>query len=65
MQSLLSTTYKIQSNILQSRLKQYAEEIIGEHHMDFEATGQLMTIHFAFVKYLKKWEYNESVNYYV
>jgi hypothetical protein len=29
--SLLSTTYKILSNILLSRLTPYAEEIIGEH----------------------------------
>jgi hypothetical protein len=30
--SLLSTTYKILSNILLSRLTPYAEEIIGDHH---------------------------------
>jgi hypothetical protein len=29
--SLLSTTYKILSNILLSRLTRYAEEIIGDH----------------------------------
>jgi hypothetical protein len=33
--SLLSTTYKIQSNILLSRLTPYAEEIIGDHHCGF------------------------------
>jgi hypothetical protein len=33
--SLLSTTYKILSNILLSRLTTYAEEIIGEHQCGF------------------------------
>jgi len=29
--------------------------------MDFDATGQLLIIYSAFVKYSKKWEYNEAV----
>jgi len=33
--SLLSTTYKILSNILLSRLTPYAEEIIGDHKCGF------------------------------
>jgi hypothetical protein len=33
--SLLSTTYKILSSILLSRLAPYAEEIIGEHQCEF------------------------------
>jgi hypothetical protein len=33
--SLLSTTYKILSNILLSRLTPYAEEIIGDHQCGF------------------------------
>jgi hypothetical protein len=33
--SLLSTTYKILSNILLSRLTSYAEEVIGEHQCGF------------------------------
>jgi len=33
--SLLPTTYKILSNILLSRLTQYAEEIIGDHQCGF------------------------------
>ena len=33
--SLLSTTYKILSNILLSRLIPYAEEIIGDHQCGF------------------------------
>ena len=52
--SLLSTTYKISSNILLSRLTPYAEEIIGVINVDFDATGQLLTIYSTFVKYLRK-----------
>ena len=33
--SLLSTTYKILSNILMSRLTPYAAEIIGDHQYGF------------------------------
>ncbi len=33
--SLLSTTYKILSNILLSRITPYAEEIIGDHQCGF------------------------------
>jgi hypothetical protein len=33
--SLLTTTYKILSNILLSRLTRYAEEIIGDHQCGF------------------------------
>jgi len=33
--SLLSSTYKIVSNILQSRFISYAEEITGDHHCRF------------------------------
>jgi len=52
--SLLPTTYKILSNILLSSLTPYAEEIIGIINVDFDATGQLMIIYSAFVKYLRK-----------
>jgi len=52
--SLLPTTYKILSSILLSRLIPYAEEIIGDHQVDFDATGQLLIIYSAFVKYLRK-----------
>jgi hypothetical protein len=45
--SLLSTMYKILSDIFLSRLTQYAEEIIG---VDLDATGQLLIIYSAFVK---------------
>jgi len=52
--SFLPTTYKILSNILLSRLTPYAEEIIGSHKVDFNATGQLLIIYSAFIKYLRK-----------
>jgi len=35
---------------------------LGIINVDFDTTGQLLTIYTAFVKYLrKKWEYNEAV----
>ena len=52
--SLLSTTYKILSSILLSRLTSYAEEIMGTISVDFNTTGQLLIIYFAFLKYLRK-----------
>jgi hypothetical protein len=52
--SLLSTTYKILSNILVSRLTLYGEEIIGDISVDFVVTGQLLIIYSAFIKYLRK-----------
>jgi len=52
--SLLPTTYKILYNILLSTLIPYAEEIIGDINVDFDATGQLLIVHSAFVKYLRK-----------
>jgi len=52
--SLLPTMYKILSSILLSWLIPYAEEIMGIINVDFDATGQLLIIHSAFVKYLRK-----------
>ena len=52
--SLLPTTYKSLSNILLSRLIPYAEEVIGDHQLDSDATGQLLIIYSAFGKYLRK-----------
>jgi len=61
--SLLPTTYKILSNILLSRLTPCAEDFIAIINVDFEATGQLLNMYSAFVKYMrKKWEYNEAVH---
>jgi len=52
--SLLPNTHKILSNILLSRLIPYAEEVIGIINVDFHATGRLLIIYSAFVKYLRK-----------
>jgi hypothetical protein len=52
--SLLSTTYKILSNFLLSRLIPYAKEIIGIINVAFDATGRLLIIYSAFAKYWRK-----------
>jgi len=49
-QTGISTTYKILSKILLSRLTPYAEEITGDISVDFNATGQPLIIHSAFVE---------------
>jgi hypothetical protein len=37
-------------------------KLLGIISVDFDATGELLIIYSAFVKYLrKKWEYNEAV----
>jgi hypothetical protein len=53
--SLLSTTYKILSNIFLTMFTPYAEEIIGDHQCGFRH-NRLATDHIysAFVKYLRK-----------
>ena len=61
--SLLSTSYKILSNILLSRITPYANEIIGEYQCDFKKNrstvilggiNQPSTTYLAFGKYLKR-----------
>ena len=38
-------------------------KLLGIIIVDFDATGQLLIIYSAFVKYLrKKWEYNDAVH---
>jgi hypothetical protein len=37
-------------------------KLLGLINVDSHATGQLLIIYSAFVKYLKKWEYNEAVH---
>ena len=38
-------------------------KLLGIMNVDFDATGQLLIIYFAFFKYLrKKWEYNEALH---
>jgi hypothetical protein len=61
--SLLSTAYKILSNIILARLTPYVNEIIGDHQCGFRCnrstTNQIFYIH----KILeKKWEYNGAVH---
>jgi hypothetical protein len=61
--SLLSTSYKILSNILLSRLTPYVDEIIGDHQCGFRCkrstTDQIFCIHQILEK---KCEYNGSVH---
>ena len=49
--SLLSTTYKIATNFLLSKLTPYAEEITGGHQCGFQ---QLLIIYPVYIKYLRK-----------
>jgi hypothetical protein len=60
---LLSTSYKVLSNILLSRLGSYIDEIIGDHWYGFRrnrsTTDQIFCIHQILEK---KWEYNETVH---
>ena len=59
--SLLSTTYKILSNILLSRLAPYAEEITGYHEYGFQCNRSTTDDKFCTSQTLeKKWGYNEA-----
>jgi hypothetical protein len=61
--SLLSTTYKVLSNILLSRLTPYAEEIIGDHWCGFQCSRSTTDHIFCICQILeKKWEYSEAVH---
>jgi hypothetical protein len=51
--SLLSTSYKILSNILLSRLIPYADEIIGDYHAAFDVIGRLIRFSIS-VRYQRK-----------
>jgi hypothetical protein len=58
----LSTTYKILSNILLSRLTPHAEESIGEHQNGFRRNRSTTDPIFCIRQILeKKWEYHEAV----
>jgi sorting nexin-29 len=60
---LLSTSYKILSNILLSRLNLYADEIIGDHQCGFRRNTSTTNQIFYFRQILeKKWEYNGRVH---
>jgi hypothetical protein len=61
--SLFSTTYKILSNILLSRLTPYAEEIIGDHQCGFRHNRSTTDHLFSIRQILEtKWEYKEAVH---
>jgi hypothetical protein len=61
--SLLSTSYKILSNVLLSKLSPYIDKIIGDHRFGFRRKGstteQVFLIH---QRLEKKWEYNGTVH---
>ena len=52
--SLLPTTYKILANILLSMLTPYAEKLLGIIKVGSDATGKLLILFSAFVKYSRK-----------
>jgi hypothetical protein len=61
--SLLSTTYKILSNMFFSRLTRYAEEIIGDDQCGFRR-NRSTTDHIFCIRQIleEKWEYNGAVH---
>jgi sorting nexin-29 len=61
--SLLSTAYKILSNILLARLTPYVNEIIGNHQCGFHCNRSTTDQIFYIQQILeKKWEYNGTVH---
>jgi hypothetical protein len=61
--SLLSTSYKILSNILLSGLTPYADEVIGDHQCGFQCNRSKTDQIFYIWQILeKKWEYNGTVH---
>jgi hypothetical protein len=59
---LLSTSYKILSNILLARLTPYAEEIVGDHQCGFQHNRSTTNQIFYNQQILeKKWEFNGTV----
>jgi hypothetical protein len=62
--SLLSTAYKILSNILLARLTPYVNEVIGDHQCGFCHDRSTMVQIFYIRQVLeKKWEYNRMVHH--
>jgi hypothetical protein len=61
--SLLSTSYKILSNILLARLTPYADEIVRDHQCVFRR-NRSTTDHIFYIRQIldKKWEYNGTVH---
>jgi hypothetical protein len=61
--SLLSTAYKILSNLLLARLTPYVTEIIGDHQCGFRRNGFTADQIFYIRQILEeKWEYNGTVH---
>jgi hypothetical protein len=61
--SLLSTSYKVLSNILLSRLIPCADDIIGDHQCGFRCNRSTTDQIFYICQILdKKWEYNGTVH---
>jgi hypothetical protein len=61
--SLLSTSYKILSNIFLARLTPYTDEIIGDHQCGFRRNRSTTDQIFYIRQILeKKWEYNGTVH---
>ena len=61
--SLLSTSYKIQTNILVSRLTPYIDDIIGDHQCGFRRNRSTIDQIFSIRQILEmKWEYNGTVH---
>jgi hypothetical protein len=61
--SILSTAYKILSNVLMARLTPYVNEIIGDHQCGFRRNRSTMDQIFYIRQILqKKWEYNGTVH---
>jgi hypothetical protein len=60
---LLSTAYKILSNILLARLTPYVNEIIGDHQFGFRRNRSTMD-QILYIRQIleKKWEYNGTVH---
>jgi sorting nexin-29 len=60
--SLLTTSYKILSNVLLSRLRSYIDEIIGDHQCGFRRNRSTTDKIFCIRQILEKiWEYNKRV----
>jgi hypothetical protein len=61
--SLLSTVYKILSNILLASLTPYVNEVTGDHQCGFRRNRSTMDQIFYIRQILeKKWEYNGTVH---
>jgi hypothetical protein len=60
---LLSTSYKILSNILLARLTPYGDEIMGDHQCGFRRNRSTTDQIFYIRQILeKKWEFNGTVH---